>query len=168
MKHSTFAPGDRVVLPPYGLGMIRGTCQRPVGEATHEYYEIQFSHTASRAYVPVAAPQSAGMRAALTENDLPELLARLQDSTLDLPHQWAARQRLVTEMLASGNPLELAVLTCKLRHWNVERGLPDLDRQAFRRAIKLLEQEVSGLADHNAVQVQRFLERAWNENPHNE
>lgn len=162
----TFEPGDRVVLPPYGIGTISRTCHRPVGETTHAYYELQFAHTASRAYVPVAAPQSAGMRAALTEHDLPELLNQLQDSHLDLPRQWAARQRLVTEILASGKPLELAVLTCELRRWNVERGLPDLDRQAFRQAIKLLEQEISDLEDHNAQAVHRLLERAWSENPH--
>jgi CarD family transcriptional regulator len=165
LKRTTFAPGDRVVLPPYGLGVICGTCRRAAGEATHEYYELQFAHTASRAYVPVKAPQSAGMRAALTEDDLPELIAQLQGSTLDLPPQWAARQRLVTEILAGGRPLELAVLTCELRRWNTERGLPDLDRQAFRRAIKLLEQEVSGLQDHNAQVVQQLLDRAWRENP---
>ncbi|MFC6666254.1 hypothetical protein ACFP9V_13485 [Deinococcus radiopugnans] len=113
----------------------------------------------------MAAPQSAGMRAALTENDLPELLAQLQGSTLKLPPQWAARQRLVAEILAGGNPLELAVLTCELRRWNTERGLPDLDRQAFRRAIKLLEQEVSGLENDDAQMVQQFLERAWHETP---
>ncbi|CAM4067018.1 CarD family transcriptional regulator [Deinococcus frigens] len=162
-----FEPGDRVVLPPYGIDVISGTCQRPVGQQTHAYYELQFAHTASRAYVPVAAPQNAGMRAALTESDLPELLAQLQDSSLDLPRQWAARQRLVTEIIASGRPLELAVLTCELRRWNIKRGLPDLDRQAFRRAIKLLEQEVGGLTDQNARAVQHFLDRAWNENPHN-
>lgn len=160
-----FGPGDRVVLPPYGLGVISGTCSRPVGDATHEYYELQFAHTVSRAYVPVADPRSAGMRAALTEDDLPELLAQLQGSHLELPAQWAARQRLVTEILAGGNPLELAVLTCELRRWNTERGLPDLDRQAFRRAIKLLEQEISGLEDHNAQVVQQLLSRAWHENP---
>lgn len=162
-----FEPGDRVVLPPYGIGVISGTCQRPVGDATHAYYELQFAHTASRAYVPVAAPQSAGLRAALIESDLPELLSRLQHSNLNLPKQWAARQRMVAEIIASGRPLDLAVLACELRRWNMERGLPDLDRQAFRQAIKLLEQEVSGLTDHNAQAIQHFLERAWNENPHN-
>lgn len=165
MTQVAFTQGDRVVLPPYGLGVISGTCRRPVGENSYEYYEIQFAHTASRAYVPVAAPQSAGMRAALTENDLPELLAQLQGSTLKLPPQWAARQRLVAEILAGSNPLELAVLTCELRRWNTERGLPDLDRQAFRRAIKLLEQEVSGLENDDAQMVQQFLERAWHETP---
>lgn len=165
MKPATYAHGDRVVLPPYGLGVISGTCERPVGEQTHTYYELQFTHTASRAYVPVAAPHSAGMRPALCEGDMPELLAHLQDSTLDLPPQWAARQRVVAEILAGGQPLELAVLTCELRRWNTGRGLPDLDRQAFRRAIKLLEQEVSGLEDHNARMVQQLLDVAWHEQP---
>lgn len=167
MKQSAFQPGDRVVLPPYGIGVVCGTCQRPISGQNHTYYEVQFSSTTSRAYVPVAAPTSAGMRAALTEQDLPALLSELKDSTLNLPAQWSARQRLVSEILAGGNPFELATLTCELRRWNNERGLPDLDRQAFRRAIKLLEQEVGGLQDQLATDVQQFLSHAWNEHPQN-
>ncbi|MDB5044264.1 MAG: transcriptional regulator [Deinococcus sp.] len=107
------------------------------------------------------------MRAALTACDMPALLQHLslRSSDLNLPRQWAARHRRVTEILVSGNPYELATLTCELRRWNVERGLPDLDRQAFRRAIKLLEQEVNGLEDQCAHDVQNFLDSAWNETP---
>ncbi|WP_221091574.1 CarD family transcriptional regulator [Deinococcus aquaedulcis] len=165
MKQTAFQPGDRVVLPPYGIGVVRGTCLRPVAGEAHAYYQVEFPNTASQAFVPVASPDGAGMRAALTAHDMPALLESLKTSRLNLPRQWAARHRRVTEILVSGNPFELAILTCELRRWNVERGLPDLDRQAFRRAIKLLEQEVSGLQDPGAQDVQLLLSHAWNENP---
>ncbi|EYB69503.1 CarD family transcriptional regulator [Deinococcus phoenicis] len=127
---------------------------------------MDFPNTASRAFVPVSAPQGTGMRAALTTADMPNLLRRLQISReLNLPRQWAARHRRVTEILVGGDPYELATLTCELRRWNNERGLPDLDRQAFRRAIRLLEQEVRGLEDQYAQDVQRLLDHAWNETP---
>ncbi|WP_412026973.1 CarD family transcriptional regulator [Deinococcus yunweiensis] len=165
MTHTAFQPGDRVVLPPYGIGVVQGTCQRPVGGHDQAYYQVTFANTSSRAYVPVAAPEGAGLRAALTAGDMPALLASLSSSTLNLPRQWAARHRRVAEILASGDPFELAVLTCELRRWNVQRGLPDLDRQALRRAIRLLEQEVSGLQDGEAERVQQLLVTAWNESP---
>lgn len=165
MKPTAFQPGDRVVLPPYGIGVVNGTCQRPVSGEPHTYYEVEFASTTSRAYVPVASPAGTGLRAALTEQDMPALLESLKTSSLNLPAQWAARHRRVSEILAGGNPFELATLTCELRRWNVERGLPDLDRQSFRRAIKLLEQEVSGLRDQLAQDVQHFLNRAWQETP---
>lgn len=166
MKSSSFQPGDRVVLPPYGIGVVCGTCQRPVAGESHAYYQIEFPNTASRAFVPVDAPQVAGMRAALTTADMPHLLKRLQISQeLNLPRQWAARHRRVTEILVGADPYELATLTCELRRWNIERGLPDLDRQAFRRAIRLLEQEVRGLEDQCAQDVQQLLDHAWNETP---
>lgn len=161
-----FRIGDRVVLPPYGIGVVQGTCHRPVAGETHRYYQVAFPNTSSRAFVPVDAPHGTGLRAALTEADMPDLLRRLQDRrTLNLPRQWAARHRRVTEILVSGDPYELATLTCELRRWNVERGLPDLDRQAFRRAIRLLEQEVQGLQDACAQDVQRLLDHAWHEAP---
>ncbi|WP_034387931.1 CarD family transcriptional regulator [Deinococcus sp. YIM 77859] len=167
MKTPSFRPGDRVVLPPYGVGVVRGTCQRPVAGETLAYYQVDFPNTSSRAFVPVNAPQGTGMRPALTTGDMPNLLKHLQaGQELNLPRQWAARHRRVTEILSSGNPYELATLTCELRRWQVERGLPDLDRQAFRRAIRLLEEEVRGLEDPCARDVQQFLDRAWNETAH--
>ncbi|THF86014.1 CarD family transcriptional regulator [Deinococcus sp. KSM4-11] len=165
MTQTAFQPGDRVVLPPYGIGVVQGTCQRPVGGQEQAYYQVAFANTSSRAYVPVAAPAGTGLRAALTAGDMPALLASLHSSTLNLPRQWAARHRRVADILASGDPFELAILTCELRRWNVQRGLPDLDRQALRRAIRLLEQEVSGLEDTEAAQVQALLVTAWHEAP---
>lgn len=165
MKNSAFNIGDRVVVPPYGIGVIGETCVRPVGGEQLQYYSIEFPHTSSRAFVPVDAPASSGMRAALTEDEMPTLLHHLQEGEVVLPRQWAARHRHVTEILVSGDPYELATLTCELRRWNIRRGLPDLDRQAFRRAIKLLEQEVRGLDDVSAVHVRDLLDHAWNETP---
>ena len=77
MTHTAFQPGDRVVLPPYGIGVVQGTCQRPVGGHDQAYYQVTFANTSSRAYVPVAAPEGAGLRAALTAGDMPALLASL-------------------------------------------------------------------------------------------
>ena len=164
MNSSSFQTGDRVVLPPYGVGVVCGTCQRPIAGETQAYYQVEFPNTSSRAFVPVSAPQGAGLRAALTDADMPDLLHRLQNSRdLNLPRQWSARHRRVSEILAAADPYELATLTCELRRWNVQRGLPDLDRQAFRQAIRLLEQEVRGLNNEHAQNVQQFLGHAWNE-----
>ena len=160
-----FRPGDRVMVPPYGIGVVYGTCSRQVAGQQAAYYAIEFPQSSSRAYVPVGAPRGAGMRLALTSCEMPRLLRQLQHGRLSLPPQWSARQRQVTEILVSGDPYVLATLTCELRRWNNGRGLPDLDRQAFRRAIRLLEQEVSGLEDLEARQVRELLGSAWNEGP---
>jgi CarD family transcriptional regulator len=159
----TFLTGDRVVLPPYGIGTVCGTCLRPVLGADVPYYELSFPHTSARAYVPVASPAGAGLRPALTEVDLKKLLDCLRTGEVELPRQWAARQRTVTEMLVSGDPFLLATLTSALRRWNMERGLPDLDRQAYQKAIKLLQQEIVGLEGKLAGQVSALLDAAQGE-----
>ena len=159
----TFLTGDRVVLPPYGLGTVCGTCLRPVLGESVPYYELSFPHTSARAYVPVAAPSGAGLRPALQGGDLEKLLERLKTGEVDLPRQWAARQRFVTELLVSGDPFDLATLTSALRRWNLERSLPDLDRQAYQKAIKLLQQEIVGLQGQLAAQVSALLDAAQGE-----
>lgn len=166
MKQTAYQTGDRVVLPPYGVGVIQGRCERPVGGESKAFYQVEFPNTASRAYIPVTSPDATGIRRALANHDLPELLDRLQNSKLDLPAQWSARHRKVTELLATSDPFELAILTCELNRWHKERGLPDLDRQAFRRALKLLEQEVCDLTDAVAYEIQKILTQAIYEITH--
>jgi len=138
---------------------------RRVADDVLAYYQVEFPNSTARAFVPVDAPIGVGLRPALTGADMPELLARLRDGRMNLPRQWAARHRRVTEILVSGDPYQLATLASELRRWNAQRGLPDLDRQAYRRALKLLEQEVRELSGGNVSDVKAIIDSAWGESP---
>lgn len=142
-----FKSGDQVVLPPYGVGIVAGTTTKTVAGADLQYYQVDFPNGTSRAYVPVEAPQQAGLRAALTEEEVHSVLERLSNGRINLPKQWAARHRRVTDILTSGDPYQIATLASELRRWDLERGLPDLDRQAYRRALRLLAGEISAVLD---------------------
>jgi len=141
----SFKNGDQVVLPPYGVGIVSGTTTRTVAGTANQYYQVDFPNGTSRAYVPVAAPQVAGLRPALTPEEVQGVLERLNNGRINLPKQWAARHRRVTEILSSGDPYQIATLASELRRWDLERGLPDLDRQAYRRALRLLAGEISAV-----------------------
>ncbi len=145
MKESarTFKDGDQVVLPPYGVGVVAGTMTRMVAGSESTYYQVEFPNGTSRAYVPVHAPQEAGLRPALTKDEVKAVVERLGNGRVNLPKQWAARHRKVTEILTSGDPYQIATLASELHRWDLERGLPDLDRQAHRRALRLLAGEIS-------------------------
>ena len=161
MKKEQYNPGDRVVLPPYGVGVVLGIeTKRVVGDDL-PYYQVEFPNGTSRAYVPVNAPQSVGLRPALNESEVPEIMGRLRSGRVSLPRQWAARHRKVTEILASGDPYRIAALAAELRRWDDERGLPDLDRQAYARAIKLLSDEMSEVLSADRVEIRVMLEGAW-------
>lgn len=146
MKQSSkYKNGDQVVLPPYGVGVVSGTTTRSIAGSDHHYYQVDFPNGTSRAYVPVAAPQAAGLRPALSKDEVQSVLERLSNGRINLPKQWAARHRRVTEILSSGDPYQIATLASELRRWDLERGLPDLDRQAYRRALRLLAGEISAV-----------------------
>ncbi len=162
MSKENYNPGDRVVLPPYGVGVVSSIELKKVAGDHLPYYQLEFPNSNSRAYVPVGAPESVGLRAALTESEVPEILGRLRSGRVSLPKQWAARHRKVTEILASGDPYRIAALAAELRRWDDERGLPDLDRQALARAIKLLAGEISAVLITDVDEVRLMLESAWN------
>ncbi len=140
-----YKDGDQVVLPPYGVGVVIGTTMRTIAGSNMHYYEVGFPNGTSKAYVPIDSPQKAGLRPALSENEVEEVLDRLNNGRMNLPKQWAARHRRVTEILSSGDPYQIAVLASELRRWDIERGLPDLDRQAYSRALRLLSGEISAV-----------------------
>jgi CarD family transcriptional regulator len=145
LKEATkmYKDGDQVVLPPYGVGVVAGTMTRMVAGSESTYYQVEFPNGTSRAYVPVVAPQEAGLRPALTPDEVKAVIERLGSGRVNLPKQWAARHRKVTEILTSGDPYQIATLASELHRWDLERGLPDLDRQAYRRALRLLAGEIS-------------------------
>lgn len=160
MKETTkaFKHGDQVVLPPYGVGIVAGTTTKTVAGADLQYYQVDFPNGTSRAYVPVASPQQAGLRAALTEDEVHSVLERLANGRINLPKQWAARHRRVTDILTSGDPYQIATLASELRRWDLERGLPDLDRQAYRRALRLLAGEISAVLDISVDDARAMME----------
>jgi CarD family transcriptional regulator len=161
VKKEDFNAGDRVVLPPYGVGVVSGIQTKKVAGADHNYYQVDFPNGSSRAFVPVGAPTTVGLRPALTENELPEIISRLKTGKVSLPRQWAARHRKVTEILASGDPYRISNLAAELRRWDDERGLPDLDRQAYSRSIKLLSDEISEVIGSDVKEIKAMLESAW-------
>ncbi len=161
MKKEQYNPGDRVVLPPYGVGVVHGIHTKKVAGDDYDYYQVEFPNGTSKAFVPVNAPQSVGLRPALSESELPEIMGRLKSGKVSLPRQWAARHRKVTEILASGDPYRIANLAAELRRWDDERGLPDLDRQAYARSIKLLGDEISEVLQADQKEIRTMLEGAW-------
>lgn len=150
--------GDQVVLPPYGVGVVAGTTTRSVAGADHQYYEVEFPNGTSRAFVPVSSPQAAGLRPALTQQEVQGVLERLGNGRINLPKQWAARHRRVTEILSSGDPYQIATLASELRRWDLERGLPDLDRQAYRRSLRLLAGEISAVLDITTQEARAMMD----------
>lgn len=155
--------GDQVVLPPYGVGVVRGTTMRSVAGLEHQYYEVDFPNGTSKAFVPVKAPQAAGLRPALTKTEVDNVLEQLNNGRLSLPKQWAARHRRVTEILSSGDPYQIAELASELRRWDVERGLPDLDRQAYSRALRLLAGEISAVLGVSQKDARKLMNAAEEE-----
>ncbi len=149
------------MLPPYGVGVVAGIARRKVAGSARAYYRVEFPGTRSKAFVPVDASADVGLRPALTREQVPEILKRLKDGRLPLPKQWAARHRRVTEILAEGDPYRIAVLAGQLRAWEIERGLPDLDRQALRRAMNLLAEEVAQALEVTLEAARELFDELW-------
>ncbi len=155
---SEYKAGDKVVLPPYGVGIVAGVSQRSVAGTDRDYYQVDFPGTRSKAFVPVESNPTTRLRRALTDQQIPEILGLLREGRLPLPKQWAARHRKTTEVLANGDPFSIATLAGQLRAWENEKGLPDLDRQALRRAMHLLSEEVSQVLEVSTDDAKNLLE----------
>ena len=56
VKKEDFTPGDRVVLPPYGVGVVSDIQTKKIAGLQNSYYQVDFPNGSSRAFVPVASP----------------------------------------------------------------------------------------------------------------
>jgi len=144
--------------------VVSGTTTKTVAGTDHQYYQVDFPNGTSRAFVPVKAPQEAGLRPALTRDEVQSVLERLQNGRITLPKQWAARHRKVTDILTSGDPYQIATLASELRRWDLERGLPDLDRQAYRRALRLLAGEFGAVMGLNTAEARALMDITEDDN----
>ncbi len=118
--------------------------QKDKDETLSEVHDVGLPNGTS-VYVPTDSPQRAGLRPVLSESEVEEVVSRFNIGRMNLPKPWAARHRLTTEILSSGDPYQIAVLASELYRWDIDMSLSDLDRKAYSLALRLLSSEISAV-----------------------
>lgn len=153
-----FVPGDAVVYPRHGVGVMRGLCERTVGGQSRRYYEIELNEGAMQMLVPVGQAAALGLRRALTAGDLPEVYAALDGPDLALPEGFQPRYRREQALLDGGDPHEVARLCATLARRHLLRGLAGSEFALLERAKQTVADELAGALGVSGAQALGQLE----------
>ncbi len=158
MTELLLAPGDRVVYPQHGPGVVVGLTERKVLGNTERYFDIELTPSGMRVMVPVARAQALGLRRAMSADEVPELLAALSEPDMELPEGFQARYRREQAVLEGGNLREITSLVGTLTRRDVTRGLSDSEQAILTTGKRVLAAELSAALGLEDLQARKRLE----------
>ncbi|MFN2291949.1 MAG: CarD family transcriptional regulator [Anaerolineae bacterium] len=138
-----FSVGDNVVHPNYGPGRIASVTQWEVKEEARAYYVIEIPGQALTVYVPALKADEVGVRPAMSQSRLEQVMRTLRSKPRRLPDDYKERQEQVNAEIKTGHVLELAKVVRDLT-WHRERAhLTKIDADLLKEGWDLLAAEMA-------------------------
>jgi CarD family transcriptional regulator len=160
-----FSVGDNVVHPHYGPGRIASVAQWKVREEARAYYVIEIPAQGLTVYVPALKADEVGVRPAMSESSLREVLHTLGGKPRQLPDDYKERQEQISAKIRTGQVIQLARVVRDLS-WHGERAhLTKIDSDLLKEGWDLLAAEmalVSGvdISDSSKL-ISATVESSW-------
>ena len=138
-----FSVGDKVVHPGYGPGVITDIERRQVIGEAKRYYVIDMLAGGTTLMTPVAQSDNVGLRSAISDEQIEQLLHVLTEAPAALPSDFRERQADVEERLREGDVYVSAEVARDLTWFGQGRGLTKRDTQLLQRAEELVGGELA-------------------------
>jgi CarD family transcriptional regulator len=153
-----FSVGDNVVHPVHGPGRIAGVESRELLAGAKRYYEIDIPGQALTVYVPVGNADKAGVRRAISQSRLPQVLKILRSQPNPLPGDYKERQELVDAQIRAGQVMQLARVVRDLT-WHERRAhLTRVDQDYLRQGRDLLAAEMALVSGDDVSEANKLIE----------
>jgi CarD family transcriptional regulator len=145
-----FSVGDKVVHPHHGPGWIAGIERRALLDGTKRYYVIEIPGQGLTVHIPVGRADEVGVRLAISQSRLPQVLSTLRSRPRLLPEDYRDRQEEIVAQLKTGRVMQLARVVRDLT-WHRRRAhLTKTDSDYLKQGSDLLAAEMA-LASGEAV-----------------
>ncbi|TAN20839.1 MAG: CarD family transcriptional regulator [Acidobacteria bacterium] len=140
-----FQPGDQVVYPNHGVGVIEAIGQAGNGEG--DYYLLTIAASNLRVMVPQANAAHVGLRPISAAADAAQVLGYLEDAVpapaASRPGDWKARFRENADKLRRGSLAEVAEVLKALVQLHQSKRLSFREKKMLDRAALLLASELA-------------------------
>ena len=153
-----FAVGDQVVYPSQGAGVVAETTTRKVLGETDEYLKIVFVRGGLEVLIPLKKGEEVGLRHAIGKDEIERLTEAIIKGDISLPSQWPPRYRAEQDILATGNPYELARLIGLLTQRDFEKSLAATEREVLESAKSALASEIAVVKELDLTEALEMLE----------
>ena len=141
-----FKVGDKAIYPKQGVTEVVSIEQRKIGSATMEFYVLKplDAKNNDRIRVAVAQAKKVGLRPPISETDIQEIFALLEEQPVVFDNQtWNRRYREYMEKIKTGSVYEIAEVLRDLFVLKVDKELSFGERKMLDTARSLLLKELS-------------------------
>ncbi|HOJ49603.1 MAG TPA: CarD family transcriptional regulator [Spirochaetota bacterium] len=156
-----FRPGDTVVYPKHGVGILEDIKTLSVGEQECKSFAITLKATGVKIFVPVEQASIMGLRHIESEHVIDKAIEILSNedalSEIKKIKSWKDRKKKLDELFRSGRPEDLAIIVRFLYEKNKQKLLPNSERRIYDYAIKFLIHEVAEVKGISEVEADHLI-----------
>lgn len=140
-----FGPGDFVVYPAHGVGLVEGVETTTIAGMEITLYTICFEKDRMRLKLPISKVKSSGLRKLSSKDRLKDALATLQGRSQTRRVMWSRRAQEYEAKINSGDPVAIAEVLRDLRKDTDEAEQSYSERQIYQAALERLAREVAAI-----------------------
>ncbi len=159
-----FEPGDNVVYPHHGAGVVLKKESKDLLGESREYLTIKILHNEMTVMVPCENAHRAGLRRVIDEEQVERVIGVLTGEVSEMPKNWNRRFKYNREKIKTGNIYELAEVVRNLAIREMEKGLSTGEKQMYTRAKKILASEFMYVLDKDEEGAEEYLDHLLEEN----
>jgi len=138
----TFKVGDKVVYPMHGAGIIEKIEEREILGERRCYYIMRLPIRNMKVMIPVKGVKQIGIRAVISEEELPKVFEVLRSEQTAMSSNWNRRYRANIEKLKTGSIYEVAEVVRNLTIRDQVKGLSTGERKMLDSARQILVSEL--------------------------
>lgn len=137
-----FQPGDKIVHPMHGAGVVDSIVSKKVNGVVRDYYVFKMPVGGMVVMIPTETSDAIGVRAVVAPKEADRVIAAIPDIHVEPIQGWNQRYRENMSRLKSGDLLEVAAVVKGLTRRDESRGLSTGERKMLHTARQILLSEL--------------------------
>lgn len=152
-----FNIGDKVVYPMHGAGIIESIEEREILGDKRKYYILRLPLRNMKVMIPLNNVNSMGLRDIISDKEVEQVIAVLNDDESKMPQNWNRRYRANLDKIKSGDIYEVAGVVRNLMLREREKGLSTGERKMLNNAKQILISELVLVNDDEEDHVEELI-----------
>lgn len=137
-----FQPGDKIVHPMHGAGIVDSIVSKKVNGVTRDYYILKLPVGGMVVMIPTETSQAIGVRPVVDPKEADQVIAAIPGIPVNVTPGWNQRYRENMVRLKSGDLIEVATVVKSLSQRDESRGLSTGERKMLHTARQILISEL--------------------------
>lgn len=158
-----FQPGDKIVHPMHGAGVVDSIVSKKLGGVVRDYYILKLPVGGMVVMIPTETSEAIGVRPVVRPDQADQVIAAIPGMEIDMTPGWNQRYRENMVRLKSGDLMEVAAVVKGLSRRDEARGLSTGERKMLHTARQILISELVLAHGSSYEEMERRVNSALNQ-----